>query len=960
MRSAVIVAGWLAAVVAPAGPAEAFREQVEADWVLQEQVRRVGDAAVITPQSDAAGACDGVKHGYLGFHTNLEESPWWQVDLGGPAAIGRVVVWNRCDGAAPRSRRLSLLLSDDGEAWRSVYTHDGTTFYGAKRGEPLTVALEGAAARFIRIQLPGRQYLHLDEVEVFGAADPDSNLALDRPADQSSTSRWSTDNRPELPVDWPERATEILARCGDLAADLGELGVDTSRFGIEDVTAETEGLPAKDAYLAARWLQRRLTLAHPLLDFEGVFFAKRVPGSYNHMSDQYYGWWSRPGGGLCVLRDFRSDAPEVECLSDSIEGPGSFLRPILSFDGRRALYAWCRHYPGLAAEKDKLDKANVPEDAFYHVFEMDLRSREVRQLTHGKYDDFDARYLPDGRIVFLSTRRGQFVQVGRATAARTASHEALPDVYVRCGGGPERPVAVYTLHTMDGDGGDLCAISPFEMFEWTPSVAQDGTILHARWDYIDRHNMPYMSLWALNPDGTHPTIVYGNFTHAPHCIFEARCVPDSNKIVFTASAHHAQTMGSLVLLDPAVGSEGDAPITRLTPEVAFPEIEAWPQSYFANPWPLSERFHLVAWGCVDATREGQRMAPNAMGLYLFDADGNLELLHRDPAISSAWPMPLRPRPRPHQRPDGVDWDAPQEGRFLLADVYHGLGETRRGDVKALRIVSVPAKTHPTMNYPTMGLTRDDPGKCVLGTVPVEADGSAHFRAPTGVIVFFQALDAEGMAIQTMRSTTHVQPGQTLSCAGCHESRHETPHLKPALAATREPSKVAVGPDGSWPLRFDQLVQPVLDRHCVGCHGPDGDEPEAAKLDLTSAKAYESLCHYGKPSLADHVLARYSGGRSVAGACAARSSALLAKLNSPEGHHEVELDGDARERLITWVDTYGQRLGSFSDDQEHRLREMRERNRDMLIERAATRVAAGPAHAEAPVLVTVAEGQGSVP
>ena len=177
------------------------------------------------------------------------------------------------------------------------------------------------------------------------------------------------------------------------------------------------------------------------------------------MSDQYYGWWSRPGGGIYLLKHFKTEEPVLECLTGAFHEPGSFLRPALSYDARKVLFAWCKHYPRLAAETNKLDKANVPEDAFYHLFEMNIDGTGVRQLTHGKYDDFDGRYLPDGRILLLSTRRGQFIQAGRESAGKTLAQADLPDCYVRCGGGPERPVAVYTLHVMERDGTGLCAIS---------------------------------------------------------------------------------------------------------------------------------------------------------------------------------------------------------------------------------------------------------------------------------------------------------------------------------------------------------------------------------------------------------------------------------------------------------------------------------------------------------------------
>jgi len=936
----------LAGLAAAQGATPSFQEQVEADWLLREGYRQAPGlfGGEISTRDDAGGGVDGVIDGYFGFHTDREANPWWQVDLGGSRAIATVRVFNRTDGASERAGHLRLQLSDDGETWREVYRHDGTPFSGHPEGAPLEVSLTGEHGRYLRLQLPGTSYLHLDEVQVFGPESATENLALKRPADQSSVSQWSTPTVALPGIDWPscgaDRVAEILEHGRRLAAELERGGMDCrdERSALDEIARTVEAAPAEEVgeelYLRARWVRRRLLFADRLLDFDRILFAKRVPGSFNHMSDQYLGWWSRPGGGIFTLEGFAEDRPRDVCLTESFTEPGSFLRPILSHDGRRVLFAWCRHYPGLAAEPNKLEKDNVPEDAFYHLFEMNVDGSGVRRLTRGKYDDFDGRYLPDGRIVFLSTRRGQSLQCGRESARRTIEVDDLPDAYVRCGGGPERPCAVYTLHTIDADGGDLNAISPFEMFEWTPSVAHDGSILYSRWDYIDRDNMPYMSLWATNPDGTNAHLVYGNNTTNLHCTFEPRCIPNSSKIVFTASAHHAQTKGSLVLLDPSVGTEGAAPITRLTPEVPFPEAEAWPLTYYANPWPLSERLYLVTWSDEGVTSQGKsngwdrwhsvQRPVNGTGLYLFDAAGDLELLYRDPAIGCFNPMPLRPRPRPFPIGAVAERTDSEEGRFLLVDVYRGLEGVERGAVHALRLVAVPPKTHPTMNFPNLGITRDDPGKCVLGTVPVETDGSAYFRAPAGVIVFFQALDERGMAIQTMRTTTHVQPGQTLSCIGCHESRGEAPaaHSGVPLAARREPSRITPGPSGSWPLSFDELIQPLLNRECVSCHSPESTGPLASPLDLTTARAYESLIGYGEPSLVDHVWRGYRAGHSTPGACAASRSPLLALLLTEGGHHEVELAPEDLERLILWMDTYAQRAGSFDAAQEEGLLELR--------------------------------------
>ncbi len=934
-------------LVSTAHADDAFRKMVEDDWRLQERVRWIEQTTKVTTPMDAAGGCDGVINGTWGFHTENEKDPWWQVDLGRPRDINRIRVWNRCDrNMHVRANRLRILLSDDGKTWRKAYQHDGKPFLGHPDKRPLVVRLETQTARFVRLQLPGKTYFHLDEVEVFGPRSDNRNLALNRPADQSSLSKWSADRRSHKPILWSKHAAQVVKQIDGLLDDLRETGQDVVLAGKraadlrKRVAALSDEKGALAFYTEARWLQRELTFrlaraTDPMGPVETILFAKRVPGSYNHMSDQYYGWWSRPGGGLFLLRGFDGGKPKTECISEAFTEPGSFLRPMISYDGQRVLFAWCKHYPKLAAEKDKLNKANVPEDAFYHLFEMRLDGSGLRQLTRGKYDDFDGRYLPDGRIVFLSTRRGQSLQLCATSPSQTQTKPDLPDCYVRCGGGPKRPVAVYTLHTMNADGSDLRGISPFEMFEWTPTVAADGTILYSRWDYVDRWNMPFMSLWAINPDGTNARIVYGNYTHAPHCTFEPRCIPDSDKIVFTASGHHAQTMGSLVLFDPTVGTEGDAPLERLTPEVPFPEIEGWAEAYFSNPWPLSERFHLVVWGHEKKIAEWQRpRVTNAMGLYLYDAALNtIELLYRDPDIACYFPIPVRPRPVPPVIAPRTHPKAQPEGRFLLVDVYQGLKTVEPGDIKALRIIAVPAKTHPTMNRPVLGLTRDDPGKCVLGTVPVEKDGSAHFRVPAGVIVFFQALDKRGMAVQTMRTATHVQPGQTLSCIGCHESRDQAPPTnRLPLAAAREPSKITVGPDGSWPLRFDKLVMPVIQRRCVSCHNPRGQNEHAAVFNLTSGDVYDRLCDVGPPSLRSHVNGRYRTGYSTEGQCAAAASFLINKLLRPGGHHGVVLDREDRERLIVWLDAYGQRLGSFSDEQERDLLNLRQRCASLLIER----------------------------
>ena len=573
----------------------------------------------------------------------------------------------------------------------------------------------------------------------------------------------------------------------------------------------------------------------------------------------------------------------------------------------------------MSEQPDKLDKGKLPEDSFYHLFEMNLDGTGLRQLTRGKYNDFDGRYLPDGQILFCSTHRGQAVQCNRETAAASLQQDALPECYVRCGGGPDRPCAVYTLHVMDAGGGNLRPISAFEMFEWTPSIDDQGQILYSRWDYIDRYGQNAMGLWSTLPDGTDARALFGNYSRNPECIFEARSIPASRRLVFTASGHHSITAGSLVLLDLRMGPDSPQALTRLTPEVPFPESEGTPSTYYANPFPLSEDHFLTAWSDRPLKFQGQVNDTAALGVYLYDAFGNLNLLYRDPAIGSQYPLPIRPRPRPPQLINQVNWDGPQEGQLLVANVYKGLESIPQGTIKRLRIVGMPVKTHPTMDYPSIGLTTHDSGRFVLGTVPVEEDGSALFRVPSGITLFLQALDEEGMAVQTMRSGTYVQPGQTYACIGCHEQRTTAPPTHRPLAACRAPSRLTPGPAGSWPLDYVALVQPVLERQCVRCHQPG---ERAAKFDLTPSRSYESLVGFGSPSLRDVVIARYREQRSRVGECEARVNPVLKLLR--DGHYGVKLSADDRSRLVTWMDTLGQRLGHFSREQEGQLRQLRQK------------------------------------
>ena len=660
-------------------------------------------------------------------------------------------------------------------------------------------------------------------------------------------------------------------------------------------------------YLRARWLKRRVALANPLMKFGQLLFCKRVPTSYSHLVMQYYGWRARAGGGIFVLEN---PGHSLVCrdILDGKLADGNVLQPCLSYDGKRIVFSYVR-----CAGK-QYDPSTVTngdgDEGFYHIYEVDVDGDfygdvdgdfgggNLRQLSAGPYDDLMPAYLPDGRIVFCSTRRRG---------------------YARCFGSQfSRRWDVYTLHRMDADGGNVRALSLHDTNEWFPTVDNAGRILYARWDYIDRDAVTHQNLWTTRPDGTNPATLWGNATPSPHCAFQARPVPRSNKIVFTASAHHSITAGSIALVDPAVGFDGHEAITRLTPEVPFPEAEGRSiGQYYCSPWPLSEKYFLVAYSPLPLVWEPGANRPNALGIYLLDWLGNRELLYRDPVIGSTNPCPLVSRPVPPALPSVLPPEPSPVGEMVLADVYRGLGNVPRGSIKQLRVVQIFPKTTPWANVPRIGVAGEENARAILGTVPVESDGSAYFVVPAGKPILLQALDEQGMAYQTMRSVTYLQPGERVACVGCHESRMTTPADAALAALRRGPSAIDAGALGGRPFSYVEVVQPLLDKHCLRCHG--GEKIEA-KIDLSGrpeggfTRSYLSLCRDKK------LVPRFEMRNQIqvtrpGGTFGARGSRLMSLLRA--GHEEVELSVAELRRLAAWIDLNATFYGTYSPEAQAR-------------------------------------------
>ena len=743
----------------------------------------------------------------------------------------------------------------------------------------------------------------------------------------------------------------VLRRTAALLADL------RGRAGTRDLAGEARELEALRAEAAAAGvgdvaarrtvfnkvlvLRRRVAFANPALDFKDMLFVKReLREVMEHCCDQFYGQQQRSGGGLFVLSDPFGAAPALrDLLADTSlsfgtraaqgKDGGSALSPAVSYDGKTVVFAYVE---GTGSRKH-ISHLNHATDGHwergfsYHLFSVRTDGSGLTQLTDGTFNDVQPCFTPAGRIAFISERRGG---------------------YLRCG----RHCPTFTLFDMAADGSGIRCLSFHETNEWSPAITHDGNLLWTRWDYIDRHGCVAHHPWVTAPDGRNPRPIHGNYSfrhQRADMELDTRAVPESHLFSATAAPHHGQAFGSLVVIDPRVeDDDAMAPVRRLTPDAGFPESQKGSQTY-GTAWPLSDTYFLCAYEPVEVKGTGQR---HLFGLYLLDAFGNKELIYRDPGIACVSPMPLRASPVPpvvkEQRVELADGGR-GEAVVTITDVYASkLPWPKDTRITALRVwqlypLSVASAEVPhnigiqiPEGYDSINIAR-----AVLGTVPVEFDGSAHFKAPAGVELFFQALDADGCAVQSMRSATAFVPGETASCHGCHEPKSAAASARPPVSASapmplalrRAPSVLAPGPDGSNPFSFPRLVQPVLNARCVACHDekikaaqPGGKAPprlDSALAELPGKNwmnrttrytaSYLSLAapygftHYGAKG--DWNSARFY--RTIPGEFGARASKLYALLR--DGHHGVALTADERSRIVTWLDSVCQFYGVYEKE-----------------------------------------------
>jgi len=645
-------------------------------------------------------------------------------------------------------------------------------------------------------------------------------------------------------------------------------------------------------------LRREALLANPLLDFERLLVVKRAARGKMGLPQNWQ--------GNCALPKTNYDN-EIAVLSP-LHPDGKLATLYRPEDGSKFVGDVDLH-----SDADRLLFSMPGSHDRWQIWEIGMDGEGLRQVTPGEYpdvDNYDACYLPDDRIIFDSTR----------------CFHGVP-----CVGGKN---TVANLCSMNADGTNIRQLCFDQDHDWCPTVLNNGRVLYSRWEYTDSPHYFTRLLFHMNPDGTGQMEYYGSNSPWPNSLFYARPIPNHpTKVIAVISGHHGvPRMGELILFDPALGRhQADGAVQRIPgygqkvePIIADRIVDgSWPR--FLHPYPLDDKCFLVS--C-------QPNADSLWGVYLVDIFDNMTLICEQDGYAMIEPVPLKEMPRPPVITDRVDLSQ-RTATVYLSDIYagEGLAGVPRGSVKQLRVY----EQH--YAYPKMGghihIGIDGPwdAKRILGTVPVEDDGSASFTVPANTPIAVQPLDEQGRALQIMRSWFTAMPGEVLSCVGCHESQNTSPPSRATLAMQRRPSKIKSWYGPTRGFSFKREVQPVLDKYCIGCHdGSHDDRPNFSATDEPVVSGRRG--HRFTPSyVALHPYVRRPGPESdyfmqKPMEFHANTSELVQMLE--KGHHNVKPDAEAWDRFVTWIDLNVPDHGTWheyreiAEDYHQRRLEMRTR------------------------------------
>ncbi|NQU22577.1 MAG: hypothetical protein HQ567_14965, partial [Candidatus Nealsonbacteria bacterium] len=567
------------------------------------------------------------------------------------------------------------------------------------------------------------------------------------------------------------------------------------------------GLPPSQRTPEARKLAADLHTGK--LGFRDVLLIRRHHLRLSHVY-VYHVEGYQPGGGLLVYTP-GPDGGKFRQLVDSTEG--EIIDCDLSYDGKEVVFSWKRGGQQMAQPNQMLGEVDRSvSDNNYHVYRINIDGTALTQLTDGPHNNLNACWLPDGGVAFISDRKPAYAYCYVTTS----------------------PV----LYRMDRDGKNQKRLSANYLMDFTPAVLGDGRIVFTRWEYVDRPACPIQSLWSINPDGTALAGYYGNRVIAPGTFMDAQSIPGTQKIICLATNHNGDCRGGICVVDRTKGSNAREAVRNVTPEVDIYRVSGvygnGLNGPYEKPFPIDDGRYFVS---------------NMGTLELRDYEGNyVPVLPPKDGLGYYSAQPVRAAERPPvvstvRLDDSVKLseDGSVSGStavIVLQDVYRGLEpHVGRGEVKQICVVQeiekstftpliheVPtgkgyaANTAFGYQFPLVSCGATYSPKKVWGTADVAADGSACFKVPSEVPIYFMALDAEGRAVQRMRTFTHMMPGEVQGCVGCHADRNEqTPHPIGDLALMRHPQELRPPDWGVKGFLYPEVVQPVLDKYCVECH-----------------------------------------------------------------------------------------------------------------------------------------------
>ena len=602
----------------------------------------------------------------------------------------------------------------------------------------------------------------------------------------------------------------------------------------------------------------RSLFAGPMTGVEDIIFAeRRIDRDSGHHWYDNFGYYVdgrpvSPGGGRLCRFNLRSH--KVTVLLD--DPKGGVRDPQVSYDAKKILFSY--------------RKGN---EAQYHLYEIGADGSNLRQLTFGAYDDFEPTYLPNGEIMFVSSRANRWVPCWFSQVAN--------------------------LYRCDAHGGHIRPISSNPEQENTPWPLPDGRILYTRWEYVDRSEMVYHHLWAVNPDGTGQKVFFGN-QHAGTVMIDAKPIPNSDKIVASFSPDHglAEHAGSITIVDPRAG-----------PDEMSSARDISRSNVYRDPWAFSADCFMAARGPSLVLMNGKGQTYEMFRLSRNDEDAGY-WAHE--------PRPLRQRSREPEIPDRARLDQ-STGRMILANVYEGrnMAGVKPGEIGKLLILEpLPMPVHywaagpvPISYHGTWLLER------ILGTVPVEPDGSAYFEAPAMRSLYFVALDEHDLSVKRMQSFVTLQPGETTGCVGCHEWRTRTSARGTMPQALRNPPH-KISPIAGMPEIFDypRDIQPVLDALCVKCHGYDktaAGGPYAGRLILSGDRGPTYSHSYYMMTVAN----LFSDGRNLPKSeyppytLGSSASRILKMLNG--SHYGVVATERQKTLLRLWIESGAVYPGTYA-------------------------------------------------